>query len=141
MDNANISCLSFGNQGGYIGGINGKFKNGMGRNNNQNFILKTKDKIEFVGTRNEDFNMVATYSKIGKLIFEIYRIGISSPEQGSNSGGLQTDYENAGFYIYNFYSIIVAPYCCKIYMKNNKFTLKRNWDKFAPKIINEVYKK
>lgn len=141
MENANISCLSFGNQGGYIGGLNGKFKNGMGRNNNQNFLLKTKDNIKFLGTRNEDFNMVATYSKIGKLIFEIYKIGISSPERGSNEGGLQQDYEQAGFYTANFYSIIVAPYCCKIGMRNNKITLKRNWERFAPKVLSEVYKK
>ena len=141
MEKANISCLSFGNEGGYIGGANGKFKNGMGRNNNQNFLIKVKDNINFLGTRNEDFNMVATYSKTGKLIFEIYRIGIKSPERGSNEGGLKDDYEQSGFYTANFYSIIVAPYCCKIGTRNNKITLKRNWDRFAPMIISEVYKK
>ena len=85
--------------------------------------------------------MGAQHSKLGKLIFEIYRIGISSPKRGTNKGGLQEDYEKAGFYIANFYSIIVAPYCCKIGIKNNNFILKRNWERFAPKIINEVYKK
>lgn len=141
MEKANISVLSFGNEGGYIGGANGKFKNGIGRNNNQNFIIKTKDNISFLGTRNEDFNMVAHYSKLGKLIFEIYRIGIKSPERGTNDGGLQDDYKQSGFYTANFYSIIVAPYCCKIGSRNNKITLKRNWERFAPMVISEVYKK
>lgn len=141
MNNTNISCLSFGNQGGYIGGINGKFKNGVGRNNNQNFIFKTKDNLEFIGTRCEDFCTIAKYGNIGKLLFEIYKIGINSPERGSNAGGLQEDYIQSGFYVANFYPIIVAPYCCKIIKRNNNITLKRNWDRFAPKIISEVYKK
>lgn len=141
MRKANISCLSFGNDGGYIGGANGKFRNGMGRNNNQTFIMKTADKLEFIGTRAEDFNMVATYSKIGKLIYEVYKISIGSPERGSNEGGLKEDYEQSGFYTANFYSVIVAPYCCKIGMRNGKITLKRKWDRFAPMVISEVYKK
>ena len=141
MKKTNISCLSFGNEGGYIGGINGKFKNGIGRNNNQNFLIKTKDNINFLGTRNEDFNMIANYSKIGKIIFEIYRIGIRSPERGTNSGGLKDDYETSGFYVANFYSIIIAPYCCKLGYRNDKIILKRDWKNFGPMIISEVYKK
>ena len=141
MENTNISCLSFGNEGGYIGGANGKFKKEIGRNNNQNFIMKTKDDLHFIGTRSEDFCMIANYSKVGKLIYEIYKIAIRSPERGSNEGGLQDDYAKAGLYVANFYGIIVAPYCCKIIERNNKFTLKRDWDKFGPMLISEEYKK
>lgn len=141
MEKANISCLSFGNEGSYLGGIKGKFKNGIGRNNTQNFLIKVKDNINFLGTRNEDFNMMAKYSKIGRIIFEIFRIGIRSPERGTNAGGLQEDYNEAGFYTANFYSIILAPYCCKLAYKNKKIILVRDWNKFCPKIISEVYKK
>lgn len=141
MEKTNISCLSFANEGRFIGGVSGKFSEGIGRNNTQTFLIKTKDNLQFLGTGNEDFNMVAKYSNIGKLLFEVYRISIKSPKRGSNEGGLYDDYQKSGLYTTNFYSIIVAPYCCKLLFKKDTITLKRNWERFAPKILSEVYKK
>ena len=136
----NIACISFGSEGGFIGGASGKFSKGVGRTCCAATILKSKEDITYNGTQNEDFNICVKYSVFGKMFFEIYSTSIMSPKRNSNKGGI--DYQkNGNMYRSNFYSVIVAPNCCKIGVKGNDFILRKNWNAFAPKIINERWKK
>lgn len=135
-----VVCVSFGNEGGFIGGVSGKFSKGVGRTCNQAMIVKTNSNIEYNGTQNEDFNICAKYGAVGKMFFEVYKTSIMSPKRNSNNGGI--DYSKANnMFCSNFYSVIVAPNCCKIIQKNNNFILKRSNDLFVPKIISERWKK
>ena len=140
MENTKVDCLSFGNAGSYIGGANGRFKNKIGRNNAGSFLFRTDTKIRFLGTRQEDYNIVAKYSQMGKLFFEILDLCITTSKRGDNIGGCAEDYKDTGMYVVNFYSIIVAPNCTKIGFKKD-FNIKRNYNAMCPKIISERWKK
>ena len=139
MDQANIDCLGFGNEGGYIGGINGKFAKGYGRTTNQAMIMRSESDIQFLGTQNEDLNIV--FKNFDKLFMELYLVSITTPVRASNSGGNSTDYDTAGMYVSNFYSVIVNPSCCMLTINGSKVVLHKFENKFCPKIISGVYKK
>ena len=138
MDSYNISCVGFGNEGGYIGGTGGKFSKGYGRHINQAFIVNSNDSIDFPGTQNEDFN--ACCKHFDKVFIELYSgISISTPPRSSNSGG--NNYANAGgLYVSNFYSVMMSPSFNEIFLRNGNVTLYRNWDAFVPKIISDRFK-
>lgn len=140
LENTKIDCLAFGNAGGYIGGLNGKFSEKVSRNIAGSFLFKTDTDIRFIGTRQEDFNTIAKYTPRGKLFFEILDVCICTSKRNENSGGCSTDYKNAGMYTVNFYSIIVGPSFTKMICKED-FTVKRNYNALEPKILNERWKK
>lgn len=140
MEKTKVDCLSFGNAGSYIGGANGRFKEKIGRNNAGSFLFKTDTDIRFLGTRQEDYNIVAKYSQVGRLFFEILDLCITTSQRGDNKGGCAEDYKDTGMYVVNFYSIIVAPSCTKIGFKKD-FNIRRNYNAMCPKIINERWKK
>ena len=135
-----VKCVAFGNNGGYIGGVNGKFKKVFGRTCNQAMIFKTSD-IKFLGTQGEDFNICYEYGKRGDVFLEIYLVSNTTPKRGTNEGGNKEDYDSSSLYVSCFYSIILAPNCCKIVKTKDTFILKRNWNRFVPVILNERYKK
>jgi hypothetical protein len=138
--NDNVVCVGFGNEGGFVGGVGGKFSQGVGRTCNQSMIVRADAPINYLGTQNEDFNICVEYGKIGKIFFEIYKTSIMSPKRNSNGGGI--DYSKANnMYCSNFYSVVVAPNCCKIIQKGNDFVLRRKNDLFVPKIISGRWKK
>lgn len=136
MQKANITCLGFGNEGGYIGGTGGKFSKGYGRTTNQAMIFKTNTEARFLGTQNEDFNICCKY--FSEIFMEIYGVSIMTPVRGTNDGG--NNYDLSGMYISNFYSLILAPSFNKIIIGKN-ITLKRKWDCFVPMILSEEVKK
>jgi len=137
MKSAKITCIGFGNEGGYFGGTKGKFAQRYGRSANQAMILNAKDNIKYIGTQNEDINIC--YKFFDKLFLEIYQTSIFTPKRGSNDGG--NDYNTSNLYCSNFYSVMLAPAFNKIRIKGNNITLIKKWNKAVPKIINEVYKK
>lgn len=137
MQKANITCIGFGNEGGYIGGVFGKFAKGFGRTANQAMIIKTNSDIKYLGTQNEDFNICCRYFE--KIFMEIYKISIFTPKRGTNEGG--NDYGLSNEYCSNFYSVMLAPSCNKIKLGKNSAILKRKWNMLLPEIVSEVYKK
>ena len=139
MEQTKIVCLAFGNEGGYIGGVNGKFAKGYGRTTNQAMIFRSESNIQFLGTQNEDLNIV--FRNFDKLFIELYLVSILTPVRASNSGGNSTDYNTAGMYVNNFYSVIVNPSCCILIVSGHKVILRKSENKFCPKIISGDYKK
>lgn len=138
--NEKVKCISFAHNGGYIGGVNGKFKKGFGRTCCMAMIFRTCD-LKFMGIQGEDFNICYEYGKKGDVFLELYLVSCDTPKRGSNEGGNKTDYESGTLYVSCFYSLILAPSCCKIIKTSDSYILKRNWNNFVPMIINERYRK
>lgn len=141
MKRGDVAVTGFGNSGGYIGGLHGKFAKGYTRSVAGVYIIDSSKDIEFKGIINEDYNLSAEYSKVGHLIFEILAIAFTTSQRGANAGGLQDLYNAEGTYTMNAYSIVIAPHCTRLILRNDKVVTRTNWNNHHPLIISEKYKK
>lgn len=133
--------VGFASGGGFIGGVNGRFSQGILRSIHQAFILRTDKPIEFKGILNEDGIATEYCNTTGRLAFEICGITQTCPVRATNSGGLNDLYRANSEYVRAFYSIIAYPGVLKVFNRNNKVTLQRRTDTAIPKIISEGWKK
>lgn len=138
MGFANIDAMAFTNAGGLIGGLHGRWKEGLRRQAANTYILRTDREYPFIGTYNEDMNFSLLLANAGRLVFELTAICFYAPERGSNAGGLSDTYKTKNWYYINFHSVVCCPWCCKTNQKDN---LQVSWKHALPMIINERWKK
>lgn len=127
-----IAVTAFSNAGGFFGGKNGRYKDGLGRTINQAMLFRTDCGCRFVGTQNEDLNISLRH--FDKLTFECYSVVVTSPQRGTNAGGIAYD----SMYESNFYSVIMSPSCIKI---TDGGKMKRLSANMFPKIISDRWRK
>lgn len=127
-----IAAVGFPNDGGFFGGKNGCYKDGLGRTIQQAMLFKTDCGCRFLGTQNEDLNISLRH--FDKLTFECYSLDIKTPKRGTNAGGIAYD----SMYESNFYSVILSPSCIKI---TDGGRLKRLSANMFPKIISDRWRK
>ena len=145
LDKTNSLTIAFGQGGDLIGGANNpKMKNPIGRKAMNSFFCKTENPIPFVGRINEDVNMYTTCNIRGEKIFSFFKVSLIQKQTQSQKGGMTEIYLDNGTYIKAFYSVMYAPSCVKVSVMGD--THKRihhevKWDKCAPKILQEYYKK
>ena len=137
-----VYAVGIASDGSYIGGVDGRYQKGLdiGRAN-QFFIHQVSKQVEYKGISNEDEIAYSKYSELGKLFVEVMDISKSSPERGTNLGGLNEMYKSMNSYTINFYSIISRPDCIKLALKNDEYKLIKKWEYAVPKILNERYKR
>lgn len=130
---ANIDCIGFANDGGFIGGLNGKFSKLYGRTVQQAMLFYAGTKARFSGTKNEDLHI--SVQNFDRTIIELYCIAVHSPKRGTNEGGIEYGnmYENTA------YSIIICPSAIKVNSKS--FGVIKSDKKIFPQIISERWKK
>ena len=133
--------IGFANNGSFIGGVNGRFREGLVRNINRAFILRTDKRIEFKGILNEDSIVLERCNQTWRLAFEVCSVAQSCPERDTKAGGLKDLYQDNDEYVRAFYSIIAAPSCLKIIRKNGKITLSKSSENAFPKILSERWRK
>lgn len=138
MENTGTDCMAFTNAGGLIGGIQGRFSEGLRRQAANTYILKTGSYSPFIGTYNEDLQYSLLKAQIGQLVFELTCICFYAPERGTNKGGLSETYQEKNWYYINFHSVVCMPYSVKI---NKDLKLTVNWKNSFPCIISERWKK
>lgn len=127
-----IACCGFLNSGGYFGGKNGKYREGLGRNTQQIMLFKTETPTRFLSTKNEDLNI--SIINFDKLFFEVFDLCVVSPQRMTNEGGISYSsmYEN------NMYSLMLMPSAIKIVSNGNMHKSNNN---IYPKILSGRYKK
>ena len=138
MGFANIDAMAFTNAGGLIGGVQGRWSEGLRRQGANTYILRTDREYPFIGVYNEDMNFSLLLASAGKLVFEYTHVCFYAPERGSNSGGLSETYKSKNWYYINFHSVVCCPWCCKTTKKDS---LQVSWRNALPMIINERWKK
>ena len=129
--------------------ILGSFNNiNLKRKAMNTFVFKVnndpKDDLIFIGRMNDDVNAYLSQGKVGKLFFQIADICVVQLATQSNSGGNTEAYKDFGTYVKSFYSVMVAPDCCKISMMgsaNRRIHHKIKWENAVPKILSQAYKK
>lgn len=148
LNETQSSTIAFAQGGDFIGGV-GALKNSTFKRKAMNsFVFKVnknpKDDTIFVGRMNDDVNTYLSQGRVGKLFFQISDISLVQLPTQSNSGGNTEAYKKNGTYVKSFYSVMIAPSCCKIGLMGR--TEKRihhgiKWKYAVPKIINEKWKK
>ena len=81
------TSLGFASDGGFIGGVEGRFKQGLLRSIHQAYILRTDKPIEFKGLLNEDSIAQEFCNSTGRLAFELCAVTQTCPARSTNEGG------------------------------------------------------
>lgn len=138
MKNTGTDCMAFTNAGGLIGGLKGRFSDGLRRQGANTYIIRTGSNCPFVGVYNEDLQFSLLKAAAGQLVFELTSICFYAPERGTNKGGLSETYHENNWYYINFHSVVCIPWAAKI-NKDAKLTI--GWKNAIPCIISERWKK
>ncbi len=110
-------------------------------------ICSVDREYQFFGRVNEDVNTYVTNGRKGLLYLTILPIQLNQEITQSNPGGWTEYYLEFGTYVKTFYSVLYAPSCVKIgFLKDPRHQYGRihhqiNWNKTAPKILREEWKK
>jgi hypothetical protein len=145
LDCSGAVTLAFAQGGDMIGGVdNGNFRKGLLRKAMNTFFCDTEKRFQFVGRINEDVNTYTSFSNRGVLLFTYAGVMITQHTTQTNAGGMTDTYLDMGTYTKSFYSVIYSPQAVKIGEmgdKHRRIHHSINWDRCAPQILNEKWKK
>lgn len=145
LDKSNALTVAFAQGGDFIGGADGgNFKKGLLRKAMNTFFCRTDRIIKFRGTMNEDVVTYTTLSSRGNVFFSFTHIMIVQEPTQSLSGGMSDVYKDGGTYLKSFYAVMSMPSSVKIDVMHSKYERVHHnidWDRTAPKILHEKWKK
>lgn len=148
LDSTGSDTIAFSQAGDHIGGTKCFNHKHLLRKVMNSFVFKVnkdpKDDLIFVGRMNDDVNLYLSKGKIGKLFFQIGHVSLVQLATQSNSGGNTEAYKDFGTYVKSFYSVMIAPDCCKIALMgtaHRRMHHRIKWINAAPKIISQEFKK
>ena len=119
----------------------GQDKSHLRRNINQAFVVRTDDKLKFVGILNEDMNALLLGKDAGQVMLEAYAITKSTPQRGTNEGGLHGLYDDNKQYVRDFYSVIIDPSSMRIIVSRDGTSLRKSKAPMYPKILSGRWRK
>lgn len=148
LDNTGSCTIAFSQAGEHIGGASAFHRIHLKRKAMNTFVFKVnkdpKDDLIFIGRMNDDVNTYLSQGKVGKLFFQTGDISMVQLATQSNSGGNTESYKETGTYVKSFYSLMIAPDCCKIGFigtTHRRIHHRIKWENAVPKIISEHFKK
>lgn len=148
LDNTGALTIAFSQGGDHMGGVRTFHNIHLKRKAMNSFVFKVnkdpKDDLKFIGRMNDDVNAYLSQGKVGKLFFQTGYVSVVQLATQSNSGGNTEAYKDSGTYVKSFYSVMVAPDCCKIALMgsaNRRMHHKIKWEHAVPKILPQGCKK
>lgn len=145
LENSGALTVAFCQGGDFVGGLDGgNFGKGLLRKAMNSFFCRTDKPIEFRGTMNEDVVTYTTLSSRGLLFFSVTNTCVIQLPSQSLKGGMTGTYLDGGTYLKSFYAVMSMPSCVKVqvmHTKHSRIHHRVDWERCAPKIINEKYRK
>ncbi len=108
------------------------------------FFCRTDRPFKFMGRINEDSNAFTVLGNRGDLFLTLVPSQLTQTQTQKNPGGLTEAYLGAGTYVKSFYTVMLAPSCCKVSpMGDGHFRLHHwlKWRDAVPHIIRETHRK
>lgn len=143
VSGARTVCMAQG--GDFIGGCESTaWKEKLLRKAMNVFFFKTDRRFPFVGRVNEDVNTYTYFANKGELFFTYCEVLVHQETTQANEGGMSGLYLDMGTYLKSFYSVMYSPQAVKIAQMGSGHTRIHHhvtWEKCAPKIIGEKYRK
>lgn len=136
-----IHCVAFAVDGDFIGGVKGKYKDGLYRNARNSFFCRTDRPFEFLGRINEDVTTPAYNNMLGRLFFTNMHVRVTLYDHAKNKGGSTEQYKDVNLYWNYFYPVLFMPSAISIGCGRKGFIKHVKWDALTPKIIDERWRK
>lgn len=145
LEDTESDTIAMAQGGDFIGGTNSNvWKQGLARKAMNSFIFSAHNPIRFMGRINEDVNLYTRHNNVGHKIFTIADVMINQLPTQSNAGGMADMYMDTGTYVKSFYSVIYSPQAVTVSSMgetSRRLHHRVSWNKTAPKILNEKYRK
>lgn len=142
-NNPRILGFSLSQGGDFVGGIDrGKMK--VKRKCMNSFFFDVERSILFKGTLNEDVNFYTGSGARDGICLQNHIFKVTQNSTQKSCGGMTDSYLESGTYIKSFYSIMTNPSAVRIDAMgdvNYRIHHRVDYNKVAPKIIREIYKK
>lgn len=135
-----FSCLSFSEEGAFIGGINKDVLKGLRWSMSHIMFYRTIDRIKYRGIWYEDMIASVDLMKQGRLAMGTMLVSVASPKTGSNKGGMQEAYQNSSEWIAAF-NVVMANPDCTVVNHQRKINFRRSENAASPKILSERWRK
>ena len=137
--------LAIAQGGDFIGGLGNKNDKSLNarRKCMNTFICSTERPFQFVGRINEDVNTYTSLQARGNLFLTFPLLAIQQKQSQLSKGGMTELYLDSGTYIKSFFSVMYHPSGVTVSLigKHSRLHHRINWDRTAPAIIREEYKK
>ena len=145
LEVSGAKMVAFCQGGDFVGGLDGgNFKKGLLRKAMNSLFCRTDNPVDFRGTMNEDVVTYTTLSSRGLLFFSITKACVIQLPSQSLEGGMTDSYVEGGTYLKSFYAVMSMPSCVKVQVMHTKHARihhRVDWERCAPKILNEKWKK
>lgn len=141
MEPEAISCVAFAVAGDYIGGANGRYRDGLYRNARNSFFCRTDRPFEFLGRINEDVTTPAVNNMLGRLFFTFMGVQVTLYDHEKNKGGSTEQYREVNLYWNYFYPVLYVPSAISVAYGKTGFIKRVRWNNLLPQIINEKWRK
>jgi hypothetical protein len=144
LSKTKIRSIAFAQGGDYIGGNLDILQNYKRKAMNTFFfaVNAKKNDLQFLGRMNDDVNTYLNYGKTGQIFLQVGSMQVNQSQTQKNIGGNTEAYKNYGTYVKSFYSVMVAPNCCKVSTmgsKERRIHHKISWAYAVPKIISQLH--
>lgn len=143
MNDSNSICVSFANDGSFIGGADvvrsGKI---LERRSCHTIFLRDTSK-EFIWkfAVNEDYVTSLLYANIGKLMFTLPFVQRTISGMNDRQEGMHDLYESTSEFQRAFYNVIACPWTCTVTEYKNHFVVRTNKNMAYPKIVSDRYRR
>lgn len=136
-----IYCVAFAVDGDFIGGVKGKYSDGLYRNARNSFFCRADRPFEFLGRINEDVTTPAYNNMLGRLFFTNMHVRVMLYDHEKNKGGSTEQYKDVNLYWNYFYPVLFVPSAISIVCGRKGFIKSVKWDSLTPKILEERWRK
>ena len=141
LSNTDINCLSFANDGSFIGGISAFDKVLERRSCHTVFIRDSHKPFDWSFAVNEDYISSLRMAQTGQVMFTMPFMQRTITGMGDRDVGMSDVYKTTSDFQRAFYATIARPDVCVPKYYNNHFVIGVNKKGAYPKILSDYYKK
>lgn len=144
LDDSQALTVCFSQGGDHMGGVKGKWQEGLIRKTMNSFFCRTDRPFQFVGRVNEDVNTYTTLGSRGQLMLTVTDVMLNQIQTQANGGGMTDLYLKSGTYIKSFFTVMMMPSAVEIRemgVRHKRLHHHVKWEACVPKIVREHVKK
>lgn len=143
MRDTNSICLSFANDGSFIGGADVVTSGKMleRRSCHTLFLRDTSKEFEWKFAVNEDYVSSLLYANIGELMFTLPFVQRNISGMNDRQEGMHDLYESTTEFQRAFYNVIACPWTCTVTEYKNHFVVRTDKNTAYPKIVSSEYRR
>lgn len=141
MNESNSICLSFANDGSFIGGASAVEKILERRSCHTIFLRDTRKEFVWKFAVNEDYVSSLLYANKGVLMFTLPFVQRNISGMNDRKEGMHGMYESTTEFQRAFYNVIACPWTCKVGEYKGHKVVRTNKNTAYPKIVSSKYRR